>query len=216
MDRRLVCATESFAANCRGTRQHYQSHRGGRIGQRRCSDCPTAQWSCESPIENSPSSTSAPTARGWDRLSQEIPLKDNGQLYRGRQARESGLTENFTLGRRELLMGRSDFHNSEGYDKKLHGMISNDAILSPSSLKKNRRSTGLPGKFPTRWLVTTVFPSFASHAIGSHVYSYLAEASVFHSLIAARPLWVWPSSFTTAFSVIHCETASPSPLSAVK
>src|SRR5207244_5282377 len=92
MDRRLVCATESFAANCRGTRQHYQSHRGGRIGERRCSDCPTAQWSCKSPIENSPSSTSAPAARGWDRLSQEIPLKDNGQLYRGCQARESGLT----------------------------------------------------------------------------------------------------------------------------
>src|SRR5438876_3803226 len=59
----------------------------------------------------------------------------------------------------------------------LHGMISNDAILSPSSLKKNRRSTGLPGKFPTRWLVTTVFPSFSSHAKGSHVYSYFAEAS---------------------------------------
>ena len=83
-------------------------------GRAHCSDCPTAQWSCKSPIENSPSSTSAPAARGWDRLSQEIPLKDDGQLYRGRQARESGLTENFPLGRRELLMGRSDFHNSEG------------------------------------------------------------------------------------------------------
>src|SRR6266545_5160778 len=97
-----------------------------------------------------------------------------------------------------------------------HGMISNEAILSPSSLKKNRRSTGLPGKFPTRWLVTTVFPSFSSHAKGSFVYSYVAEASVFHSLIAARPLWVCPSSFTTALSVKHCETASPSPLSAAK
>src|SRR2546421_12115184 len=117
MDRRPVCATESFAANCRGTRQHYQSHRGGGSGQRRCSDCPTAQWSCKSPIENSPSSTSAPAARGWNRLSQEIPLKDNGQLYRGRQARESGLTENFPLARCELLTGRSDFHNSEGCDK---------------------------------------------------------------------------------------------------
>src|SRR5439155_21214566 len=94
---------------------------------------------------------------------------------------------------------------------RLHGMISNDAILSPSTLKKNRRSTGLPGKLPTRWLVTTVFPSFSSHAIGSLVYSYFAEASVFQSLIAARPLWVWPSSSTTAFSVKHCETASPSP-----
>ena len=52
---------------------------------------------------------------------------------------------------------------------RLHGMISNDAILSPSSLKKNRRSTGLPGKFPTRWLVTAVFPSLSSHAKGSLV-----------------------------------------------
>src|SRR5882672_4649114 len=69
-----------------------------------------------------------------------------------------------------------------------HGMISNDAILSPSSLKKNRRSTGLPGKFPTRWLVTTIIPSFSSHATGSLVYSYLVEVAVFHCLIAARPL----------------------------
>src|SRR5437773_1537895 len=105
MDRRLICATESFAANCRGTRQHYQSHRGGRIGQRRCSDCPTAQWSCKSAIENSPSSTFAPAARGWDRLSQEIPLKDNGQLYRGRQARESGLTESLPFGPARAIDG---------------------------------------------------------------------------------------------------------------
>src|SRR5439155_22814706 len=84
-------------------------------------------------------------------------------------------------------------------------MISNDAILPPSSSKKNRRSTGLPGKFPTRWLVTTVFPSFSSHAKGSLVYSYFADASVFHSLIAARPLWVCPSSFTTAFGFWQAE-----------
>src|SRR5262245_52779477 len=35
-----------------------------------------------------------------------------------------------------------------------YGMTSSDAILSPSSLKKYRRSMGLPGKFPTKWLVT--------------------------------------------------------------
>src|SRR5262245_47786785 len=68
-----------------------------------------------------------------------------------------------------------------------YGMTSNDAILSPSSLKKNRRSTGLPGKFPTRWQVTTVFPSFSSNANGSHVYLYFVETSTFHALIAARP-----------------------------
>ncbi len=46
--------------------------------------------------------------------------------------------------------------------------------LVPIEFEKNRRSTGLPGKFPTKWLVTTVFPSFSSHAIGSHVYSYFS------------------------------------------
>ena len=56
-------------------------------------------------------------------------------------------------------------------------MISNDVILSPSSLKKYRRSTGLPGKFPTKWLVTTVFPSFSSHAKGSLAYSYFTLGS---------------------------------------
>ena len=57
-------------------------------------------------------------------------------------------------------------------------MISNDAILSPSSSKKNRRSTGLPGKLPVSRHVTTNLPSFCSHASGSLVYWYLAEASV--------------------------------------
>src|SRR5262245_59662484 len=51
-----------------------------------------------------------------------------------------------------------------------YGMISSDAILSLSSLKKYRRSMGLPGKFPTRWLVTTIFPSCSSQAKSSPVY----------------------------------------------
>src|ERR1700741_331639 len=67
------------------------------------------------------------------------------------------------------------------------GMISGDRILSPSSSKKYRRSTGLPGKFPVSRLVTTVFPSFCSQAKGSLVYSYFLEVSAFHCLIAARP-----------------------------
>ena len=50
-----------------------------------------------------------------------------------------------------------------------HGMISNDAILSPLSSKKNRRFTGLPGKLPVSRLETTVRPSFRSHAKGSLV-----------------------------------------------
>jgi DNA-binding transcriptional LysR family regulator len=60
MDFRLVCTTESVAAHCRGTRQHHQPHRRGRIGQGRCCDCTTAQWSGKSAIENSTASTRAP------------------------------------------------------------------------------------------------------------------------------------------------------------
>src|SRR5262249_43443649 len=67
------------------------------------------------------------------------------------------------------------------------GMISSDAILSPSSPKKNRRFTGLPGKLPVSLLVTTNLPSFCSHANGSLVYWYLAEASTFHCLMATLP-----------------------------
>jgi hypothetical protein len=67
-----------------------------------------------------------------------------------------------------------------------HGMISSDAIQSPSSPNKNRRFTGLPGKLPVSRLVTTNFPSFCSNAKGSLVYSYFVEVSSFHFLIAAR------------------------------
>lgn len=50
-----------------------------------------------------------------------------------------------------------------------HEMISSEAILSSWRRKKNRRSTGLPGKSPTRWQVMTVLPSISSSATGSHV-----------------------------------------------
>jgi hypothetical protein len=74
-----------------------------------------------------------------------------------------------------------------------------------------------PGKcILARRFVLKMVPELSSHAKGSHVYLYFAEASVFHALIADRPMWVCPSSFTTAFSVKHCETASPSPLFALK
>src|SRR6202047_4675683 len=52
------------------------------------------------------------------------------------------------------------------FEVEAHGMISSDAILSPSSRKKNRRSTGLPGKLPVRRLVIRVFPSFCSEEKG--------------------------------------------------
>ena len=97
LDCRLVRATESFAANRRRTRQYHEPHRGGRIGQRGCCDCTTAQWSGKSAIENSPASTRATAACGRDRVSQELPLKDNAQLYPGRQASQIGLIRSDTF-----------------------------------------------------------------------------------------------------------------------
>src|SRR3546814_8442130 len=89
-----------------------------------------------------------------------------------------------------------------------HEMISSEAILSSWTRKKNRRSTGLPGKSPTRWQEMTVLPSISSSAIGSHVWDYRAAAPVFQAALAARPARVWPSSFTTQFSEHQRATAS--------
>ena len=52
---------------------------------------------------------------------------------------------------------------------KFHGMISRNAIFPRSRRKKNRSSTGLPGKLPVNRLVTTVVPSRWSKANGSLV-----------------------------------------------
>src|SRR5207244_1453759 len=87
------------------------------------------------------------------------PFKDNGQLYRGRQARESGLTENFPLGRRELLMGRSDFHNSEGCDKKPDDRNSSSTAIGYTGSVSASRQIGLaamPKRFG-RWPRSSAF-----------------------------------------------------------
>src|SRR5258708_35796142 len=81
---------------------------------------------------------------------------------------------------------------------KAHGVISRNAIFPRSSRKTNRRSSGLPGKLPVSRLVTMYRPSFRSTAKGSLVYEYLPDASTFHTLLAAEPEWVCPSSLTTA------------------
>ena len=60
------------------------------------------------------------------------------------------------------------------------------------------------------------WPSFCSTAKGSLVYEYLADAAVFHALMAAEPTWVTPSSLTTACVVKQRATDSPSRLSASK
>ena len=70
---------------------------------------------------------------------------------------------------------------------KVHGVISRNAIFPRSSRKTNRKLTGLPGKLPVSRLVTMYRASFCSTAKGSLVYEYLADASTFHALMAARP-----------------------------
>ena len=52
---------------------------------------------------------------------------------------------------------------------KVHETISRKAIFPRSSRKRNRRSIGLPGKFPVSRLVTTIVPSRCSAANGSLV-----------------------------------------------
>ena len=52
---------------------------------------------------------------------------------------------------------------------KVYGVISRNAIFPRSRRKKNRRSTGLPGKLPVNRLVTIVVPSRCSKANGSLV-----------------------------------------------
>src|SRR6266481_5587450 len=99
---------------------------------------------------------------------------------------------------------------------KAHGVISRNAIFPRSSRKTNRKSTGLPGKLPVSRLVTMYRPSFCSTANGSPVYEYLADAAVFHALMAAGPECVCPSSSTTPWFVKQRATASPSRLSASK
>src|ERR1700675_175677 len=58
------------------------------------------------------------------------------------------------------------------FEVKAHRMISKDAILSPLSSNKYRKSTGLPGKFPMRCQVMTVLLSLRSDANGSVEYEY--------------------------------------------
>ena len=52
-----------------------------------------------------------------------------------------------------LKMADREFDSAEGNSDVSYGRIYNDAILSPSSWKKYRRSTGLPGKLPVSRLV---------------------------------------------------------------
>src|SRR5438034_8869368 len=61
-----------------------------------------------------------------------------------------------------------------------------------------------------------VLSPFRADASGSIVYRYFFLASAFHCLIAARPLYVWPSSRTMASSAKHREKTSLSPPSAAR
>src|SRR5216683_475809 len=94
----------------------------------------------------------------------------------GRYYHDAGVTQYGHDGGTDALCATSDERTAVSeFEVEAHGMISSDAILSPSSRKKNRRLTGLPGKLPVRRLVIRVFPSFCSDAKGSLVYVYFAE-----------------------------------------
>ena len=55
----------------------------------------------------------------------------------------------------EQVDGRADQYALAGQLKvEVHAEISSVAILPRSRVKAYRRSTGLPGKSPTTWLVT--------------------------------------------------------------
>src|SRR5580692_7340859 len=82
----------------------------------------------------------------------------------------------------------SDQHAAAGEPEiKAHGVISRYAILPRSRRKTNRKSSGLPGKFPVIRLMTTYPPFCSTTAKGSLVYEYLVDASIFHALMAAEP-----------------------------
>src|SRR5579862_6480700 len=60
------------------------------------------------------------------------------------------------------------------------GAISRDAILSPSSRNRKRRSTGLPGKVPVSRQVTTVLRSSDATSSGSIVKTEAARVWAIH------------------------------------
>src|SRR6267142_2777643 len=96
------------------------------------------------------------------------------------------------LGHDRAAFGSGDIRRNERpaaiqLETVAHGRISSEAILSPSSTKMNRKSMGLPGKFPVSRFVTMISSPFRTDASGSTLCWYFFLVPEFHSLMAARP-----------------------------
>src|SRR5260221_1320199 len=79
-----------------------------------------------------------------------------------------------------------------------HDLTSSRAILPPTRVNTKSSVTGLPGKFPMSFVLTTVLPPRADAATGSSVCWYFFAVSNRHALMALRPFNVSPSSCTVA------------------
>jgi hypothetical protein len=119
------------------------------------------------------------------------------------QRRNNGLTDALGAARHERALALKS-------EIAAHDLISRAAILPPSSVNTKSSVTGLPGKFPASFVLTTVLPSRADAATGSSVCWYFFAVSNRHALMALRPFNVWPSSCTVASDAKHSASASVS------
>src|SRR6266404_6999025 len=119
------------------------------------------------------------------------------------QRRDDGLTDALCAARHKRALALKS-------EIAAHDFISSAAILPPSSVNTKSSVTGLPGKFPVSFVLTTVLPSRADAATGSSVCWYFFAVSNRHALMALRPFNVWPSSCTVASDAKHSASASVS------
>src|SRR5713101_2464662 len=119
------------------------------------------------------------------------------------QRRNNGLTDALGAARQERALALKS-------QIAAHDFISSAAILPPSRVNTKSSVTGLPGKIPVSFVLTTVLPPRADAATGSSVCWYFFAVSSRHALMALRPFNVWPSSCTVASDAKHSASASVS------
>src|SRR4029077_13590207 len=130
------------------------------------------------------------------------PRTGRGQSRRTGLAKrcDDGLTDALGAARHERALALKS-------EIAAHELISSAAILPPSSVNTKSSVTGLPGKFPASFVLTTVLPPRADVATGSSVCWYFFAVSNRHALMAFK---VWPSSCTVASDAKHSASASVS------